>query len=277
MTEGNSLFDLANRGAYGGASSAETAGSAQTNDDGSVTVPSVCAGCHSTCQMFVDVKDGQVLRSHGVPGAFKTDGVLCSKGLAAAQIVHDPRRVLHPLRRVGARHSGKFERISWDEAIGELAGKVRAAIDAHGPWSVSFIRGQACGWGFTYDMTQRLAHCVGTEVGMGASECFVPRAITEGMTYGGMPSFGDIIHADLVIYWGQQPAFSKAPMLGKILDARDRGAKLVVIDPLHFHLAACADQFIQVEPGTDLALALAMLYVVVNEGLWDREFVEPLH
>ena len=274
MAEGKSIFEIADAGAYGSATSAATAGCAVANADGSVTVPTVCGGCHSTCQMFADVKNGQVLRSHGVPGAFKTDGVLCSKGLAASQIAHDPRRVLYPMRRVGEKHSGRFERISWDEALDELAGKVKEAVAAHGPWSVQFLRGQACGWGFTYDMTQRLAHCVGTEVGMGASECFVPRAITEGMTYGGMPSFGDLIHADLIIYWGQQPSFSKAPMLGKILDARDRGAKLVVIDPLHFHLGACADQFIQVEPGTDLALALAMLYVVVDEGLWDREFVD---
>lgn len=274
MDEAKSIFELADRGAYGGADSASTAGSATVNADGSVTVPSVCAGCHSTCQMYVDVAEGRVLRTHGVPGAFKTDGVLCAKGLAGAQIAHDPRRVLHPLRRAGERHSGRFERISWDEAISELAGRVRAAIDARGPWSVSFIRGQACGWGFTYDMTQRLAHCVGTEVGVGASECFVPRAITEGMTYGGMPSFGDIIHADLIIYWGKQPSFSTAPMLAKILDARDRGAKLVVVDPLRFHLAAVADQVIQVEPGTDLALVLAMLYVIVDEGLWDAEFAD---
>ena len=86
MDEAKSIFELADRGAYGGADSAATAGSARTNADGSVTVPSVCAGCHSTCQMFVDVAEGRVLRTHGVPRAFKTDGVLCAKGLAGAVI-----------------------------------------------------------------------------------------------------------------------------------------------------------------------------------------------
>lgn len=271
---GEFIFGVADRGAYGGAGSPEGAGAAIVNADGSVTVPSVCGGCHNMCPMFVEVQDGQVVRTHGAPGHRKTQGALCSKGLAGPQIAHDPHRVLHPLRRVGDRRSGRFERISWDEALSELADRIKAAVAERGAWSVSFIRGQACGWGFSYDMTQRLAHCVGVEVGMGASECFVPRAITEGMTYGGMPSFCDFANVDLMIYWGKQPAFSCAPSLRSIYDAQERGAKLVVVDPLHFHLAAHADQFVQVEPGTDLALALALLYVVVDEGLWDRAFVD---
>lgn len=274
MEEGKTIFELADRGAYGGAGSPAGAGSAVANADGSVTIPSVCGGCHNTCPMFIDVEGNQVLAAHGEPKSRKTRGALCSKGLATAQIVHDPRRVLYPLKRVGERHSGRFERTTWDDALFELAGRIKAAVEAKGPWSVSFIRGQACGWGFSYDMTQRLAHCVGTEVGMGASECFVPRAITEGMTYGGMPSYCDFDNVDLMIYWGKQPAFSTAPALRTIYDAQERGAKLVVIDPLHFHLGANADEFLQVEPGTDLALALAMLYVIVDEGLWDRAFVD---
>lgn len=245
-----------------------------TKDEGISAVATVCGGCHNTCPIFVDVEGGRILRSYGVKGDVRTGGALCSKGLAAAQIAHDPRRVLYPLRRTGKRGSGSFERITWDQAYAELAGQIQEAVREAGPFSVSFVRGQACGWGFSYDMTQRLAHCIGTEVGMGASECFVPRAVAEAVTYGGMPSFCDYEHTDLMIYWGKQPAFSCAPALRKIYDARDRGAKLVCIDPLHFHLGAHADQFIQIEPGTDLAMMLAMIHVIVNEGLWDREFVD---
>lgn len=243
-------------------------------DNAVTTVSTVCGGCHNTCPMYVDVANDQVVRARGVPGNKRTNGALCSKGLAAPQIAHDPRRVLYPMRRVGEKGSGKFERISWDTAYAELADRIKAAVAERGPWSVQFIRGQACGWGFSYDMTQRLAHCIGTEIGMGASECFVPRAVAEGMTYGGMPSFCDYEHVDLMIFWGKQPAFSCAPALRRIYDAQERGARLICIDPLHFHLAAHADQFVQVEPGTDLALMLAMLYVIVDEGLWDRAFVD---
>lgn len=263
------------------------------NAEGIVSIPTVCGGCHNSCPMFVDVKDGEIIRARGAKGNKRTGGALCSKGIAAPQIAHDPRRVTYPMRRVEAGGSSRsaaerasaatarghraeparFERISWDEAYTELAERIHTARAEHGPWSVSFIRGQACGWGFSYDMTQRLAHCLGVEVGMGASECFVPRAVAEGMTYGGMPSFADYENVDLMIFWGKQPAFSCAPALRKIYDAQEHGARLVCIDPLHFHLGAHADQFIQVEPGTDLALMLGMLHVITNEGLWDREFV----
>ena len=236
-------------------------------------VRSVCGGCHNCCPINVEVEDNRVVRVSGVPGDPRTGGAICSKGQASPQIAHDPRRLMYPVRRVGERGEGKWKRVSWDDALAELAGKIKEAVAEDGPWSVSFIRGQAPGWGFTYDMTQRLAHCVGTEVGMGASECFVPRAIMEGMTYGGMPS-SDYDNADLLIFWGKQPAFSVAPSLRKIYDARDRGAKIVCIDPLHFHLAATADQVLQPEPGTDLAIMLAMLYVIVERGLWDVAFVD---
>ena len=236
-------------------------------------VRSVCGGCHNCCPINVEVEGNRVVRVSGVPGDPRTGGAICSKGQASPQIAHDPRRLMYPVRRVGERGEGKWKRVSWDDALAELAGKIKEAVAEDGPWSVSFIRGQAPGWGFTYDMTQRLAHCVGTEVGMGASECFVPRAIMEGMTYGGMPS-SDYDNADLLIFWGKQPAFSVAPSLRKIYDARDRGAKIVCIDPLHFHLAATADQVLQPEPGTDLALMLAMLYVIVERGLWDAAFVD---
>lgn len=241
---------------------------------GIVTIPTVCGGCHNTCPMFVDVKDGRIIASHGVPGNKRTAGALCSKGLAAPQIAHDPRRVMHPLRRVEEKNSGKFEQVSWDTALGKLATKINVALREHGPDSVLFIRGQACGWGFSYDMTQRLAHTIGTVIGMGASECFVPRAVAEAITYGGMPSFVDYKNVDLMIFWGKQPAFSCAPALRHIYDAQERGAKLVCIDPLHFHLGAHADEFYQVEPGTDLAMMLAMINVIANEGIWDQAFVD---
>ena len=238
------------------------------------TIKSVCGGCHNSCPILVEVESNRVMRVSGVPNDPRTGGAICSKGQAGPQIAHDPRRLMHPVRREGERGSGRWRRVSWDDAIGELAAKMKAALTEEGPRSIAFIRGQAPGWGFTYDMTQRLAHAVGTDVGMGASECFVPRAVAEGITYGGMPSYCDYENADLLIFWGKQPAFSVAPSLRKIYDARDRGARLVCIDPLHFHLAATADSVLQPEPGTDLALMLAMIYTIVEQGLWDSEFVD---
>ncbi len=238
------------------------------------TTRSVCGICHNCCPIQVTVEDGRVTHVEGVPNDPRTGGAICSKGQSGPQIAHDPRRLMYPVRRVGERGEGRWERVSWDEALDELAAKIKAAVDEFGPRSVGFIRGQAPGWGFTYDMTQRLAHTVGTDVGMGASECFVPRAVMEGTTYGGMPSHCDYENADMLIFWGKQPAFSVAPSLRKIYDAHERGARLICIDPLRFHLGATADVVLQPEPGTDLALMLAMIFVIVDEGLWDSEFVD---
>lgn len=123
-------------------------------------------------------------------------------------------------------------------------------------------------------MYEKLAHAFGTEVGMGTSECFAPRLIGEAMTYAGLPLYPDYENTRMIVSWGRQPAFSGATQLHSIFDAKERGAKLVVIDPLHFHLGAKADLFIRIEPGTDLALALAVLYVIVEKDLWDHEFVD---
>lgn len=237
-------------------------------------VRSVCGGCHNCCPIVVQVENNRVIHVSGVPGDPRTGGAICSKGQAGPQIAHDPRRLMYPVRRTGERGEGKWQRVSWNEALAELAAKIKDALASDGPRAISFIRGQAPGWGFTYDMTQRLAHTVGTDVGMGASECFVPRAVMEAVTYGGMPSHCDYENADMLIFWGKQPAFSVAPSLRKIYDAHERGARLICIDPLHFHLGATADVVLQPEPGTDLALMLAMIYTIVEEGLWDSQFVD---
>ena len=141
------------------------------------TVKSVCGGCHNSCPILVEVENGRVVRTSGVPGDSRTGGAICSKGQAGPQIAHDPRRLMYPVARTGARGDGKWERLSWGEAIAKLAGEIDAAVASEGPRSIGFIRGQAPGWGFTYDMTQRLAHAVGTDVGMGRPNASSPEPL----------------------------------------------------------------------------------------------------
>jgi len=237
------------------------------------TIRSVCGRCHNNCRIIATLENGRLVKVKGDPDDPRTQGALCSKGLSATQMAYDPRRLTHPLRRVGPRGSGKWEKISWDEALDEVAGKLKDLKDKYGPRSIGFLRGQASGWAFQYLMLQRFCNAFGVVPGMGTSECFAPRVIGEVATYGGIPLYSDYENARLLIYWGRQPAFSAAPLLRKIFDVRDRGGKIIVIDPLQFHLGARADQFIFIEPGTDLALALAMLTVIVEEDIWDHEFV----
>jgi len=177
------------------------------------------------------------------------------------------------LKRVGERGENKWERISWDQALEEIATNFNKVKEEKGPRSVGFFKGQGSGWGFPFHMYERLAHAFGTEVAMGTTECFAPRLIGQALTYGGMPLYPDYENTKMIVCWGRQPAFSGATQLHSIFDAKDQGAKLVVIDPLHFHIATKADLYIRIEPGTDLALALAVLYVIVEKDLWDHDFV----
>jgi thiosulfate reductase/polysulfide reductase chain A len=237
------------------------------------TIKSVCGQCHNSCRIIGTLENGRLVKVKGDPDDPRTQGALCSKGLSATQLAYDPRRLTYPLRRVGPRGSGDWERISWDDALTEVADTLKDLKGRYGPRSIGFFRGQAAGWGIQYLMLQRFCNTFGIVPGMGTSECFVPRVIGEVTTYGGMPLYSDYDNAKLLIFWGRQPAFSTAPLLRKIFDARDRGGKIVVIDPLQFHLGARADQFIFIEPGTDMALALAMLTVIVEKDLWDHAFV----
>jgi len=236
-------------------------------------VQTVCGGCSNYCAMNVTLKDEKIIKIEGVFEDPMTRGVLCSKGLAGRQIVYDPRRLKYPLRRAGKRGENNWARITWDEALEEIAYNFNVIKENFGPRAIGFFNGQGRGWRFNYLMYQRLAHAFGTEPGMGASECWVPRLIGEALTYGGMPSYPDYEHTRMIVFWGIQPAFSKTTQLRHIFDARDRGAKIVVIDPLRFHIGARADEFIRLEPGTDLALALALLQVIVETDLWDHDFV----
>lgn len=236
-------------------------------------IPTVCGACHNCCSIKVVLRNGRIDKIKGMPEDPRTKGTICSKALAGKQYVYDPNRLKYPVKRVGKRGENKWQRITWDEALEEIAQKFNQIKKENGPRAVGFFKGQAPLWSFNFWMYERLAHALGTEVGMGGSECFVPRLIGEAMTYGGMPLYPDYEHANMIVCWGRQPAFSGATLMHSIFDAKDRGAKLVVIDPLRFHMAAKADQFIRIEPGTDLALALAILYVIVEEDLWDHDFV----
>lgn len=236
-------------------------------------VQTVCGGCHNCCSINVVLKDGKVDKIRGVPDDPRTKGTVCSKALAGKQLLEDPNRLKYPVRRAGKRGENKWERISWDEALKEVSEKFNKIKEEKGPRAVGFFKGQASGWGFPFHMYERLAHAFGTEAAMGTSECFAPRLIGQAMTYGGMPLYPDYEHANMIVCWGRQPTFSGATLMHSIFDAKERGAKLVVIDPLHFHMGAKADLFLRIEPGTDLALALAVLYVIVENDLWDHDFV----
>lgn len=251
-------------------------GRAVSAPDGVKVLKSACFSCNSTCEVliFVDEASGKVLKVEGDPDSPITKGVLCSKGLAARDLVYNPGRLQYPLRRVGERGEGKWERISWDEALDEIARKLLDYRERYGPEGVAFLEGTRRGWSRTYS---RLANAFGA-VNHGAAgwaQCLWPRLVDNSVTFGGQyMECADYERSGCIIVWGVNPPVTWAVKAADIMDARQRGVPLIVVDPQLTETAAKADLWLQVRPGTDTALALAMIHVIIERDLYDRDFVE---
>lgn len=237
-------------------------------------VKSHCRMCHGGCGVLVYVKDGKVAKIAGDPDCPINHGTLCSKGLASAQLVYHPDRLTYPVKRVGPKGSGKWERISWDEALDTIAGRILDYKEKYGAESVVF------GYGTGREneaVIYRIANLLGSPNVLTAGHfCYGPRIATSIITCGTNPIIDYDNFPKCIMMWGNNLAISnpdeyKGEPFSVALDA---GAKLIVIDPRLTRPAARADLWLQLRPGTDAALALGMLNVIVNEGLYDKEFVE---
>ncbi len=241
--------------------------------EGTRVVDTICRMCGRYCPINVHVRDGKAVKIEGISGNFVTKGGVCGKGIAAIQLEYDPKRLKHPLKRVGERGSGEWERITWDEALDTIAAKLSEIKESDGAEALVWHRGAAIQhiWGHV----KRFMNVYGSPNTAGHSHlCHVPRHIAHAATYGGMPA-GDYANAKLMILWGYNPIYSSILHYGRqVLDARERGAKLVVIDPLFTAIASKADHYLRPRPGSDGALALGMLNVIINERLHDKDFVE---
>jgi len=239
------------------------------------TVKTICQSCYFYCGLDVTRDDnGCIVGIEGMKEHPVNRGTICPKGIASQQLVTDPRRLTHPLRRVGPRGSGDWEEISWDEALDILAKQIEKARDEYGPEAFAYHRGHAPGWVTTMNYVTRFMNTFGSpNVLTHAHLCFTPRAIAHVATYGAVPE-PDFDRAKCILLWGFNPVnTSLTNYARRIMDAKARGAKLIVVDPRFTKTAAKADLWLQPQPGTDLPLALGMSKVIVEEGLYDKEFV----
>jgi anaerobic selenocysteine-containing dehydrogenase len=247
-----------------------------------MTTRTVVGTCHhdcpDSCGWTVTVDDEQgapvAVRLRGNPDHPYSAGELCPKVNRFLDRVHSPDRLLHPLRRVGPKGTGRFERITWDDALAEIAERLQAVIDEHGPEAVL---------PYSDAGNQSLLSMMGLNARffahMGASKLL--RAIcgpTVGhglrMTNGsgrGMDAL-ELEHSQLILLWATNSRLTNRHLWPTIERARDRGARLVVIDPIRTVTAdaideARGDRFIQPLPGTDIAMMLAMMHVIIRDGL----------
>lgn len=237
-------------------------------------VKSYCRMCHGGCGVLVYVKNGRVAKIAGDPDCPINHGTLCSKGLASAQLAYHPDRLTHPVRRIGPKGSGRWERISWDTALNAIAERINEYKEGFGAESV------VLGYGTGREneaAIYRFANLLGTPNVLTAGHfCYGPRIATSIITCGTNPVVDYENNPQCIMVWGNNIVISNPDEYkGEPFSvAVSRGAKLIAVDPRLTRIAARAEVWLQLRPGTDAALALGMLHVIIREKLYDREFVE---
>ena len=232
--------------------------------------------CHGGCGVLVHVADDAITKIEGDPDNPMNKGKLCPLGAASLEQIYNPRRLKYPMRRVGARGDGRWERISWDEAYDEIVEKIRQATAKDGAESIWVGTGTGR---HHFPFVSRFANAIGTPnwCEPGTAQCFRPRVHGSVLTMGQLPvcAYTNDTYPELILFWGHNPLYSGPDgELGfGVREALARQPKTIVVDPRQTLLAKRADLWLQLRPGSDAALALAMLNVIIAEDLQDKDFV----
>jgi anaerobic selenocysteine-containing dehydrogenase len=237
---------------------------------------SVCAlDCPDCCSLLINVDDGKGGHLRGNPAHPVTRGFLCGKVARYLDREYSPDRLLYPQKRAGAKGEGKFERISWDEALDTIAGRLQNISTVYGseailPYSYAGTMGMLNGAG----MDRRFFHRLGasrldrTICSAAGGEGLVR---TLGFRYGTEPE--QFKHSKLIVAWGANVLATNVHLWPFIVEARRNGARFYVIDPVSTRTAKLADRHFAIYPGSDQALALGMMHVIIGEGLHDADYV----
>lgn len=232
-------------------------------------VKTICGMCHRMCGIDVRVENGRIVKV--APMKEHQFHHLCERAQAIPELVYSPERLTHPLVRV----NGELKEVSWDKAFSVVAEKLTDIKEKHGAKAVLAHFGVAYVRSYTEYVARRFFDLYGTpNYTTGASLCYLSRAIAYNLTNGAVlnPDYSD--GTKCVMVWGNNPVEANVPLQGhNVRELVKKGAKLIVVDPKAIELAKQADIHAQIRPGTDCALALAMLNVIIAEGLYDKDFV----
>ncbi len=237
------------------------------------TIKTICFDCHSRCGVLVEVKDGKIVGIKGDKDHPLSHGYICPKGQACMEIIYHPERLTKPLKRVGSKGSGQFEEVSWDEALDTIAKRLLDYREQYGGESV------VIGMGTTRGMPpwiNRFLEIFGSPNWMAPGHMSGgPLAVGSVVTCGFPLMDPDYGSSKCIVLWAHNPEASWPGIylyfLRKGLKA---GAKLIVVDPRGTRIARKANHWLPVKPGTDVALALCFMHVIIENELYDKEFVE---
>src|SRR3990172_3751768 len=239
-------------------------------------VRTTCRLCLVRCGMLVEAHDGAAPRVHvkGDRAHPLSRGYLCPKGKASVDMTLSPKRVLYPLRRDGARGAGRWRRVTWDEALDDIAARLKSIIAEHGARAVA-VQSLPPKDYFAYDL---FLDAIGSPTFFkhDSHQCFTPQLIADVLSYGNLltyPAFTELNGTDVLVLWGINLAETNASKHQRVRDATRKGCRTIVVDPRPTQAAREAALWLRVRPGTDAALALGILNAMIANGWVDREFV----
>ncbi len=242
---------------------------------GEIVIPTFCAMCGSfaSCGIYAFVNNGRFIQVAGMKESPVNNGGVCPKGHAAPQWVYSPDRLKYPLKRVGNKGEGKFEKITWNEAIGIIADTLMQQKEKYGPESLAILSPAKRPYS---DYLYRFLVAHGSPNYGHSGICAMQRAFSFAYTFAEFWPMPEYEICDVLFIWGRQPIYSGPPWYPAraLVRAKERGVKIVAIKPSVEPDVGMADIWVPIRPGTDAALALAMLNVVVTENLVDWEFID---
>lgn len=232
-----------------------------------------CSICNpqSHCGINAHVENGRLINVEGMLEHPANEGTLCVKGAASVQYVYSKNRLRYPMIQRGERGSKHWERISWNEALSIIASKLIEIRNQYGPESIIFYAGYPK---WFRPFLQRLAHGFGSpNFATESSVCSSAATVAGKITYGyfGRP---DLSRTRCLLNWSTNPFYTNSTLTRKLLDLKEKGVKFISVDPRVSAFAEKSDLHLQLRPGTDGALALGIIKVLIEENLYDKEFVE---
>ena len=229
---------------------------------------------HGGCGLLLHIEEGRVKKIKGDPDSL-TRGYVCQKGLAHIERLYHKDRLTHPLKRIGQKGEDRWEKISWDEALDTISGKLKEIKEKWGPEKALFMQGTPKG--LENLLLYRFARSFGTpNVAATGTVCYAPRLGPSLVTTGFYPH-PDLEHPpELLLLWGSNHLSTNADCLlsPEVTGALGKGSRVMAIDPVKRPLASKAQLWVQIRPGTDLMLALGLIRIIIEEDLYDREFVQ---
>lgn len=246
---------------------------ASSNTGSTTTIPTTCWECSTCCGALARVDGGRVTRIDPNPAHPASRGAFCVKGIRGlAEITYGEKRLLHPLRRVGERGSNRWEEISWDAALNSMAEGFAGASAKYGPLSLAGAVGGAF---FSRGaIVALMLRAMGSpNFLINQDLCGGCRAVSDMVTGLAIQSGEDVEHASTVLMVGANPHAANPVQWARIKEAKARGAKIVVLDPMRSEAAKIADLWLRPHPGTDAAIAMAMMHVLIAENRHDQVFI----